>query len=159
MADLRNDRSSRFRTDEKRSGLDKLRKGRDSGRECAAFGNRRRHYKKRVHRHVGARTRYKPHAALGFGHLHAAYRRLFGAGQGCRNIHDSECLGTAFRSGAAVRLVSRESRSTPQDVSWTYAAQNIGRYFDIEAQSAELKNSPEKFEQMRNGYHYREEFF
>ena len=51
------------------------------------------------------------------------------------------------------------SRSTPQDVSWTYAAQNIGRYFDIEAQSAELKNSPEKFEQMRNGYHYREEFF
>lgn len=50
-------------------------------------------------------------------------------------------------------------KSTPRKITWKAVSENIGRYFDIAAQSESLKNNPEKFEEMRNGYLYREEFF
>ena len=49
--------------------------------------------------------------------------------------------------------------SMPRDISWSDVSANIVRYFDIDSQSGMLKRHPEKFEEMRNGYHYREEFF
>lgn len=50
-------------------------------------------------------------------------------------------------------------RSAPQKITWQYLHENMNRYFDIETQSRDLKNHPEKFEEMRNKYEYRTEFF
>lgn len=49
--------------------------------------------------------------------------------------------------------------SRPRPISWQEMCDTIGRYFDIEAQSRALKQHPEQFEAMRDGYRYREEYF
>ncbi len=47
----------------------------------------------------------------------------------------------------------------PRDIGWEELRGSIGKYFDIEQLSEELKTNPELFEQMRNNYNYREEYF
>lgn len=47
----------------------------------------------------------------------------------------------------------------PEMVSWGEVCSTIKQYCDLEAESRELKNSPEKFEQLRNHYRYRTEYF
>lgn len=49
--------------------------------------------------------------------------------------------------------------TVPRPISWEDMCHTIGNYFDIEAESAHLKSSPESFEALRNGYNYREEYF
>ena len=44
-------------------------------------------------------------------------------------------------------------------ISWEELQAEMPQYFDIVAESAALKASPESFEQMRNSYAYRQEFF
>lgn len=50
-------------------------------------------------------------------------------------------------------------RTTPQSISWSELSASISRYCDIEKESLQLKNSPKNFEQIRNNYNYREEYF
>ncbi len=47
----------------------------------------------------------------------------------------------------------------PRAISWQELCTTIGEPFDIEAQSNHLKSHPEEFEPMRDGYHYRREYF
>lgn len=47
----------------------------------------------------------------------------------------------------------------PRPISWNELRRTIGGYFDIDVQSARLKSHPEKFEELRNTYEYREEYF
>lgn len=49
--------------------------------------------------------------------------------------------------------------SRPLPIAWEELCARIGTYFDIEAQSRRLKEAPELFERMRDGYAYRQEFF
>ena len=49
--------------------------------------------------------------------------------------------------------------STPRPITWQELCDTIGDYFDIEAQSRQLKAHPEDFEAMRNDYPYRKEYF
>lgn len=49
--------------------------------------------------------------------------------------------------------------TTPREIGWEELSSTIGKFFDIEAESATLKASPERFEALRNGYRYREEYF
>lgn len=49
--------------------------------------------------------------------------------------------------------------STPQPIGWQEMASTIINYCDIVAESTRLKQHPEEFEVMRNGYNYREEYF
>ncbi len=51
------------------------------------------------------------------------------------------------------------SRSQPRAITWDEMCRLMPSYFDIAAESAALKAAPERFEQMRNGYDYRTEFF
>lgn len=44
-------------------------------------------------------------------------------------------------------------------IGWEEMCRTIDRYFDIEAQSRALKAAPPRFEAMRDGYTYREEYF
>jgi erythronate-4-phosphate dehydrogenase len=44
-------------------------------------------------------------------------------------------------------------------ISWEEMLRTMPAYFDIAAESAALKAAPEKFEQMRNTYKYRTEYF
>jgi erythronate-4-phosphate dehydrogenase len=50
-------------------------------------------------------------------------------------------------------------RSTPRAISWDEMCRTMPAYFDITAQSRALKAAPEEFEQMRNNYKYRAEYF
>jgi erythronate-4-phosphate dehydrogenase len=50
-------------------------------------------------------------------------------------------------------------RSIPRKISWEEMCRMMPQYFDIAAESAALKSSPERFEAMRNNYNYRTEFF
>ncbi len=45
------------------------------------------------------------------------------------------------------------------EISWERMCQTIGNYFDIEGESNLLKSSVESFEQLRNDYNYRNEYF
>ncbi len=47
----------------------------------------------------------------------------------------------------------------PRAISWQELCATIGNAFDIETQSCLLKQNPTDFEQMRNNYHYRREYF
>ena len=49
--------------------------------------------------------------------------------------------------------------TTPREIGWEEMCSTIANYFDIEAESAVLKSSPERFEALRNGYRYRSEYF
>lgn len=48
---------------------------------------------------------------------------------------------------------------TPHPISWDEMCSEIDRYCDLEGESRELRQHPEKFEHLRNNYRYREEFF
>ncbi len=50
-------------------------------------------------------------------------------------------------------------RSKPKKIGWEEMCERIGEFFDIEAESEALKAEPGKFEEMRNAYRYRKEFF
>jgi len=50
-------------------------------------------------------------------------------------------------------------RSIPKNIKWKLMSERIDEFFDIRAQSEKLKTHPEKFEEMRNAYEYRTEFF
>lgn len=47
----------------------------------------------------------------------------------------------------------------PTMVSWNEMCNTIEQYCNLEAESKKLKGSPEMFEQLRNNYRYREEYF
>ena len=49
--------------------------------------------------------------------------------------------------------------SSPRTISWRELCATIGAAFDIAAESARLKANPEDFEQMRDEYVYRKEYF
>ena len=50
-------------------------------------------------------------------------------------------------------------RTTPRLISWSELCNTISNYCDIKKESLILKSSPQNFEQMRNSYNYREEYF
>lgn len=50
-------------------------------------------------------------------------------------------------------------RTTPQPISWSELCASISEYCDIKKESLQLKDSPQDFELIRNGYNYREEYF
>ena len=47
----------------------------------------------------------------------------------------------------------------PRPIGWDELAATIGARYDIAAESDTLKRHPERFEALRNGYSYREEYF
>lgn len=47
----------------------------------------------------------------------------------------------------------------PRPISWEELSRTIGGYFDIAAETKLLKDSPGGFEEMRNNYRYRTEYF
>ena len=47
----------------------------------------------------------------------------------------------------------------PRQISWEEMCSTIEEYCDLATESATLRNKPEQFEQLRNNYHYREEYF
>ena len=49
--------------------------------------------------------------------------------------------------------------SAPRRLSWPELCSTIGRAFDIEAQSRQLKTEPDGFERLRDEYAYRHEYF
>ncbi len=49
--------------------------------------------------------------------------------------------------------------SVPRPISWHEMLRSIGSAFDIEAESRYLKAHPDDFEEIRNGYHLREELY
>ena len=81
--------------------------------------------------------------------------------------------GKAAGTAAVVQAVARQyewplsswypAEVTPtqpnRSITWTELQQTMSHYFDIEAETAELKAHPERFEQLRNHYTYRTEFF
>ncbi len=50
-------------------------------------------------------------------------------------------------------------RVEPQDISWDKLTSTISKYFDIVSESNHLKSHPEEFEDLRNNYNYRTEYF
>ena len=50
-------------------------------------------------------------------------------------------------------------RSVPRPVSWEELCRTIPQHYDIEAESARLKQHPEAFESLRDNYAYRREYF
>lgn len=49
--------------------------------------------------------------------------------------------------------------SKPLPITWDKLCNTIADYYDIAVDTSTLKNNPDNFEQLRNGYKYREEFF
>lgn len=49
--------------------------------------------------------------------------------------------------------------SQPRTIDWQQLCETIDAHFDIAAESRHLKENPDAFESIRNGYHYREEYF
>ncbi len=49
--------------------------------------------------------------------------------------------------------------SSPRPISWSEMCETMTEYFDIAAESAELKAAPGDFEKFRNTYRYRLEYF
>ena len=47
----------------------------------------------------------------------------------------------------------------PRLISWNELRSTIARYCDLKSESVALHEAPQKFEQIRNNYHYREEHF
>lgn len=54
---------------------------------------------------------------------------------------------------------SQVSPSKPKPISWHELCRTINHYFDPVQQSKELRSAPDRFEQIRDSYHYREEYF
>lgn len=49
--------------------------------------------------------------------------------------------------------------TTPRLISWEELCHTLDDYFQIEVESQHLKRHPEQFEQLRNNYNYRKEYF
>lgn len=49
--------------------------------------------------------------------------------------------------------------SSPRPISWSEMCETMPEYFDIVAESAQLRANPSKFEDLRNTYKYRLEYF
>jgi len=49
--------------------------------------------------------------------------------------------------------------SQPRPIGWDELGATIGAHYDIAAESEALKSRPERFEELRNGYAYRQEYF
>lgn len=47
----------------------------------------------------------------------------------------------------------------PKQISWVQMCATIGQYCDLATESEALRNDPQLFEQLRNNYHYRNEYF
>lgn len=47
----------------------------------------------------------------------------------------------------------------PREIDWPTLCSTIDRYCDLRAESQILRQNPEKFEDLRDGYRYREEYF
>ncbi len=80
--------------------------------------------------------------------------------------------GKANATAAAVRAIAKEFEmplegwypaemhpTVPQPIKWEELCATIYDYFDIAAETHTLKSAPEKFEQLRNNYRFREEYF
>lgn len=50
-------------------------------------------------------------------------------------------------------------RVTPRPISWSEMTGSIKKYCNIRKETTDLKNAPENFENIRNNYHYRSEYF
>ena len=79
--------------------------------------------------------------------------------------------GKANATAAAVQALARHfglpltawypevAPSAPRPISWEELSATIESHYDIAAESATLKKHPERFEELRNGYAYRQEYF
>lgn len=65
----------------------------------------------------------------------------------------------AQRLNLSIEFSSPLPTSVPRAITWNELCESINSYFDIEAETAWLKLHPESFEQLRNNYPYRAEFF
>ena len=98
-------------------------------------------------------------------------RLLAGAILGTPHIAGYSAQGKANASSMAVRALARRfslplerwypdvAPSRPRPIGWEELAASIGAHYDIAAESNKLKGNPERFEALRNGYAYREEYF
>lgn len=97
---------------------------------------------------------------------------LEGAILGTPHIAGYSMQGKAAGTAMAVNALARRfglppgdwfpregKRSEPREISWQEMCRTMPSHFDIAAESAALKSAPERFEQMRNSYKYREEYF
>ncbi len=60
-------------------------------------------------------------------------------------------LGNWYPSGVA--------KSEPRKIGWEEMVSTIGEHFDIVAESRQLRENPDRFEELRNNYSYRVEYF
>lgn len=80
--------------------------------------------------------------------------------------------GKACATALAVRALARRfgwpltawyppeaAQSAPRPITWEALCATIGRAFDIEAETRQLRRAPEQFEALRNYYTYRREYF
>lgn len=80
--------------------------------------------------------------------------------------------GKANASAIAARLLSEEfdlpfaawypaevMPPMPRPIAWEELCRTIDAHCDLRAESQMLKRAPEQFEALRDGYHYREEYF
>ncbi|MBR2962145.1 MAG: 4-phosphoerythronate dehydrogenase [Alistipes sp.] len=80
--------------------------------------------------------------------------------------------GKAMASAMAVRQIadhfslplsdwypSGVAKSKPCDIGWEEMKSTIGDHFDIVAESRQLRSNPDSFEELRNNYAYRVEYF
>ena len=68
-------------------------------------------------------------------------------------------IGRYFGLSLGEWYPSNIAPSRPRAISWQELCDTIDDRFDIAAESRRLKENPEKFETIRNEYHYREEYF
>lgn len=98
-------------------------------------------------------------------------RLLAGAILATPHIAGYSAQGKANASSMAVRALARRfslpldawypavAPSRPRPIGWDELAATIGAHYDIAGESERLKGRPERFEEFRNGYAYREEYF
>lgn len=53
----------------------------------------------------------------------------------------------------------RVARVVPREIEWPELLATIDRYCDLDAESRALRENPERFEALRDGYAFREEYF
>ena len=96
---------------------------------------------------------------------------LAGALLATPHIAGYSAQGKANATAAAVQALARHfglpltawypevAPSAPRPISWEELSATIESHYDITAESATLKKHPERFEELRNGYAYRQEYF
>lgn len=96
---------------------------------------------------------------------------LAGAILATPHIAGYSAQGKANATAAAVQALARHfglplaawypevTPSAPRPISWEELSATIESHYDIAAESATLKARPERFEELRNGYAYRQEYF